>query len=162
MRLYFEPYAGRDVINAGAVTFQLGLNLLFSPLVALMPDRVPHRQKGVVAAYLGLAPPVGTISLQAPPPGTTITSPVTVTGRASTAPPSGALLASVYDRTGRLLGQQQVPSGGGDFTTRLPFAVSDQTPGRIEVSEYRTTDAYTLTTSGVVVTMTVPKSQGTP
>ena len=103
-------------------------------------------------------PPSGTITLQAPPPGTTITSPVTVTGRASVAPPSGALLASVFDRAGRLIGQEQVPNGGGDFTARLPFAVSDLTPGRIEVAEYRVTDAYTLTTSGVVVTMTVPTS----
>jgi len=47
---------------AGALTFQAGLNLFFSPLVALMADRVPHAQKGVVAAYLGLAPPVGTIA----------------------------------------------------------------------------------------------------
>jgi hypothetical protein len=107
---------------------------------------------------LAQTPPSGTITLQAPPPGTTITSPVTVTGRASVAPPSGALVASVFDRAGRLIGQEQVPNGGGDFTARLPFAVSDLTPGRIEVAEYRVTDAYTLTTSGVVVTMTVPTS----
>jgi MFS family permease len=46
---------------AGALTFQLGLNLFFAPLVALMADRVPHGQKGAVAGYLGLAPPVGVI-----------------------------------------------------------------------------------------------------
>jgi hypothetical protein len=67
-------------------------------------------------------------------------------------------VASVYDRAGRLIGQEQVPNGGGEFSARLPFAVSDQTPGRIEVAEYRTTDAYVLTTSGAVVTMTVPTS----
>jgi hypothetical protein len=104
------------------------------------------------------APPSGTITLQAPPPGTTIVSPVTITGRATVAPPSGALVASVFDRAGRLIGQAQVPNGGGEFSARLPFAVSDLTPGRIEVAEYRLTDAYTLTTSGVVVTMTVPTS----
>jgi MFS family permease len=53
----------RDAVGfvAGALTFQAGLNLFFSPLVALMADRVPHAQKGAVAAYLGLAPPIGTI-----------------------------------------------------------------------------------------------------
>jgi len=47
---------------AGALLFQLGLNLLFGPLVAMLPDRVPHAQKGRVSAFLGLAPPAGAIA----------------------------------------------------------------------------------------------------
>lgn len=47
---------------AGALLFQLCLNLLFGPLVAMLPDQVPHFQKGRVSAFLGLAPPAGAIA----------------------------------------------------------------------------------------------------
>jgi MFS family permease len=46
----------------GALLFQLCLNLLFGPLVAMLPDQVPHAQKGRVSAFLGLAPPAGAIA----------------------------------------------------------------------------------------------------
>lgn len=46
----------------GALLFQLCLNLLFGPLVALLADRVPDAQKGRAAAFLGLAPPIGALA----------------------------------------------------------------------------------------------------
>ncbi len=47
----------------GAVMlFQLAFNLMFGPLVAILADRVPDAQKGWVAAFLGLAPPLGALS----------------------------------------------------------------------------------------------------
>ncbi len=47
----------------GAVMlFQLAFNLMFGPLVAVLADRVPDAQKGAVAAFLGLAPPLGALS----------------------------------------------------------------------------------------------------
>lgn len=60
---YFVIMQAKDALGfvAGALTFQAGLNLFFAPLVALMADRVPHGQKGTVAGYLGLAPPIGVI-----------------------------------------------------------------------------------------------------
>lgn len=45
------------------LAFQLALNLLLSPLVALMVDYVPDGQKGRMAGWLGLALPVGALSV---------------------------------------------------------------------------------------------------
>jgi MFS family permease len=44
----------------GVILFQLTFNLCFSALVAVMPDRVPDTQKGLVAAFLSLGNPIGT------------------------------------------------------------------------------------------------------
>lgn len=44
----------------GVILFQLTFNLCFSALVAVMPDRVPDNQKGLVAAFLSLGNPIGT------------------------------------------------------------------------------------------------------
>lgn len=46
----------------GIVLFQLTFNLMFSALVAVMPDRVPDSQKGRVAAFLSLGNPIGTMA----------------------------------------------------------------------------------------------------
>ena len=43
----------------GVAAFQLGFNLMFGPLTALLADHVPDAQKGRVAAFLGLGPPMG-------------------------------------------------------------------------------------------------------
>ncbi len=45
------------------LAFQLALNFLLSPLVALTADYVPDRQKGAMAGWLGLALPVGSLSV---------------------------------------------------------------------------------------------------
>ena len=45
----------------GVVAFQFLLNLLFAPLVSILPDRVPDLQKGSVAAFLALGYPVGSV-----------------------------------------------------------------------------------------------------
>jgi MFS family permease len=44
----------------GVILFQLAFNLCFSALMAVMPDRVPDNQKGMVAAFLSLGNPIGT------------------------------------------------------------------------------------------------------
>ncbi len=44
----------------GIILFQLTFNLCFSALVAVMPDRVPDNQKGLVAAFQSLGNPIGT------------------------------------------------------------------------------------------------------
>lgn len=44
----------------GIILFQLTFNLCFSALVAVMPDRVPDHQKGLVAAFQSLGNPIGT------------------------------------------------------------------------------------------------------
>lgn len=44
----------------GVILFQLTFNLCFSALVAVMPDRVPDNQKGMVAAFQSLGNPIGT------------------------------------------------------------------------------------------------------
>lgn len=46
----------------GVLLFQLCLNLLFGPLVALLADQVPPVQRGRAAAFIGLAPPIGTMA----------------------------------------------------------------------------------------------------
>ena len=43
------------------VGFQVAFNLLFSAMLAVLPDRVPDAQKGRVAAFLSLGHPIGAI-----------------------------------------------------------------------------------------------------
>jgi MFS family permease len=50
------------VLIAGVMLFQLAFNMLFAPLTAVLADRVPDRQKGRVAAFLGLGAPLGAAS----------------------------------------------------------------------------------------------------
>lgn len=45
----------------GVVLFQIGLNAVFGPLVALLPDLIPDRQKGLASALLGTAQPTATL-----------------------------------------------------------------------------------------------------
>ena len=42
---------------AAVIAFQIAVNLMFGPLNAVLPDRVPDRQKGLVSALQGLALP---------------------------------------------------------------------------------------------------------
>ena len=47
---------------AGVMAFQFAFNLLFAPLHAIFADLVPHEQKGQVAAFIGVAAPMGAAS----------------------------------------------------------------------------------------------------
>lgn len=42
--------------------FQVALNMLFAPLLAVMADEVPHRRKGTVAGMMGIAHPMASLS----------------------------------------------------------------------------------------------------
>ncbi|MGV8951060.1 MAG: MFS transporter [Cypionkella sp.] len=64
--------ASAAALVAGIVMFQLAFNMLFAPLTAVLADRVPNKQKGRVAAFLGLGAPLGAVS------GVLITSPFLV------------------------------------------------------------------------------------
>jgi MFS family permease len=61
---YFLIMMARDVVQlmAAIVCFQLAFNLLFSALLAVLPDRVPDAQKGRVAAFLSLGHPIGAMA----------------------------------------------------------------------------------------------------
>ncbi len=50
------------LLLAGVMLFQLTFNMMFAPLTAVLADRVPDRQKGRVAAFLGLGAPMGAAS----------------------------------------------------------------------------------------------------
>ena len=58
------------LLLAGVMLFQLTFNMMFAPLTAILADRVPDRQKGRVAAFLGLGAPMGAAS------GVLITAPL--------------------------------------------------------------------------------------
>ncbi|GAA0627306.1 MFS transporter [Brevundimonas kwangchunensis] len=58
------------LLLAGVMLFQLTFNMMFAPLTAVLADRVPDRQKGRVAAFLGLGAPMGAAS------GVLITAPL--------------------------------------------------------------------------------------
>jgi MFS family permease len=61
-------YAAIEAANSprgliiGIMGFQLAFNLMFAPLHAVFADRVPDDQKGRVAAFIGLAAPIGAAS----------------------------------------------------------------------------------------------------
>jgi len=67
---------GRMGLVLGVMLFQLAFNMLFAPLTAILADRVPDRQKGRVAAFLGLGAPMGAAS------GVLITAPFLADGTA--------------------------------------------------------------------------------
>lgn len=46
----------------GVMAFQFAFNLMFAPLHAIFADVVPHGQKGRVAAFIGVAAPIGAAS----------------------------------------------------------------------------------------------------
>jgi MFS family permease len=48
-------------LTASILVFQLVFNFAFAPLAALIPDRVPDRQKGWVSALTGLGLPLGSV-----------------------------------------------------------------------------------------------------
>jgi MFS family permease len=45
----------------GVVAFQLAVNALYAPLMALVPDMVPNDQKGLVCAWTGIALPIANL-----------------------------------------------------------------------------------------------------
>ena len=52
----------------GAIAFwQVALNLMFAPMVAVMADEVPDRAKGRVSGLLGISHPIGVLSAAAVP-----------------------------------------------------------------------------------------------
>jgi MFS family permease len=61
---YFLIMMAQSTIQlmAGIVCFQLAFNVLFSALLAVLPDRVPDDQKGRVAAFLSLGHPIGAMA----------------------------------------------------------------------------------------------------
>tara|TARA_R110002051_G_scaffold323990_1_gene419511 strand:- start:9534 stop:10823 length:1290 start_codon:yes stop_codon:yes gene_type:complete len=55
--------AARDPLQLalGLVAFQIAINALYAPLMALVPDMVPDDQKGLVCAWAGIALPVASL-----------------------------------------------------------------------------------------------------
>lgn len=47
---------------AATALFQLALNMMFAPLLAMMADEVPDERKGLVAGVLGTAQPIGSLA----------------------------------------------------------------------------------------------------
>jgi MFS family permease len=58
--IYASP--SDTVLTLGVVSMQMALNCVFAPLTALLADRVPDRQKGLVAGFLSLGPSLGMAS----------------------------------------------------------------------------------------------------
>lgn len=52
---------GPVTLILSVVVFQLGVNALYGPLMALVPDLVPNAQKGLVSAWAGAALPVANL-----------------------------------------------------------------------------------------------------
>lgn len=50
-------------LGSGLALFQVALNFLFSPLAALLADKVPHQRKGMVAGLVALCLPAASISV---------------------------------------------------------------------------------------------------
>jgi MFS family permease len=50
-------------LGFGLGLFQIALNFLFSPLAALMTDRVPHAQKGMVAGLVAVCLPLASLAV---------------------------------------------------------------------------------------------------
>jgi len=61
---YGAVHAARTGVTVigGVVLFQIALNAMFAPVVAIMADEVPDARKGVMAGLLGIAQPVATLA----------------------------------------------------------------------------------------------------
>jgi MFS family permease len=51
-----------EALLAGVLAFQIALNAMFAPIVAIMADEVPDERKGVMAGMLGIAQPIATLA----------------------------------------------------------------------------------------------------
>jgi MFS family permease len=51
-----------EALLAGVMAFQIALNAMFAPIVAIMADEVPDDRKGMMAGMLGIAQPVATLA----------------------------------------------------------------------------------------------------
>jgi MFS family permease len=58
LHLAYDP----TTLLAAVAVLQIALNLLFSPIIAIMADEIPDDRKGLVAGMLGIAQPIGTLS----------------------------------------------------------------------------------------------------
>ena len=60
---YWLIYRAEDAAGllVGVIAFQLGFNFMFAALLAVMADRVPDAQKGMVSALFSLGYPLGTL-----------------------------------------------------------------------------------------------------
>ena len=60
---YVAIHMARNVsgLMAGVIFFQIVFNFLFAALLALVVDRVPERQRGLISALLGLGYPLGSV-----------------------------------------------------------------------------------------------------
>lgn len=79
---------GFAALMLAVLTFQLALNCLLAPLVAMMVDHVSDSAKGTMAGWLGLALPVGSLAV-------TLLSTLPVTGTAAQIGIMGAVTATL-------------------------------------------------------------------
>lgn len=49
------------ILITAVILLQVGINLMLNPLAATLPERVPDRQKGLVAGFVGLAFPLSSL-----------------------------------------------------------------------------------------------------
>lgn len=93
------------------------------------------------------------VTLQAPAPGATVTSPMDVQGRVTISPFENNLVGRVYDGAGQVIGEGPVTvvpdtpgslGGPGAFSARLTFATTTAGPGRIEVADLSARDGSVL------------------
>lgn len=58
MRFAADPVT----LLAAVVLIQIGINMMFAPIAAIMADEIPDAQKGMVAGLTGVAHPIGALS----------------------------------------------------------------------------------------------------
>jgi len=127
-----------------------------SPTAKIVPTPVPTAPSATPTT------PPRAITLDAPLPGATVSSPVEVRGSVAVSPFESTLLGRVYDGAGQVVGSWPIMVSAemgqpGTFAGEIPFVVYASGPGRVEIAEISPKDGSVVVSAAVEVML-----QGTP
>ena len=124
---------------------------------------------GVIIASASLnvqvAPAQQTISIDTPPPGTSVGSPVVLTGRTSRYPINGTLSYRVVDGAGAVLGTGRFPVNGAigqstSFNASLTFNIpASSGPIRIDIIDQDTSNGAVAASTSITLRVDLPPAQ---
>lgn len=139
-----------------------------SPTVSPEPTPTPVPISITVAGPIPpTEPPVlqREIVLEAPQNGATISSPIEVRGYVSVSPFESTLVCTIYDAQGQIISKMPVQVNAemgqpGPFAASIPFTVSSNGPGKLEIAELSPKDGSVVVSVTVDVVLATGQAEG--
>lgn len=104
------------------------------------------------------------VTIESPPRGVMVYSPVDVRGRVTVAPLENTLVYVVYDSHEEVVGTGPIeihgtPSQPGDFTASVTFEVDQRGPGRIDIVDRNAAGSTSFSSASVEVVLVPPEAR---